>query len=112
MQLEPGMRVRCVVPDGDGLLRFGERYIVQNTHSDGRYITLSGVEWQWQASRFRPVVRVKAGAHRTGIALFRFVLNWWKSLTPEQQAEHLRKQRDSFGKAFAAERHRLAAEAK
>lgn len=61
MQLEPGMRVRCAVPDLCRYLATGGEYTVKELLNDNRYVYLREIYGSWQASRFKPIVRVKMG---------------------------------------------------
>jgi hypothetical protein len=64
MKLEPGMRVRCVRENFD-LLEGGE-YTVSEMWASGTWIKLNEVSGGWLASRFKPVVRVKAPSRVLG----------------------------------------------
>lgn len=62
MQLEPGMRVRCVRHYGaSGRLSQGAEYVVSKR--DGEYVALEGGTALpgWHYTRFKPIVRVKMG---------------------------------------------------
>lgn len=60
IELESGMRVRCVRPDLTGTLQLGVEYLVGDADSLG-YVTLQFTDGWWAARRFKPVIRVKAG---------------------------------------------------
>lgn len=58
MELEPGMRVRCVDACATRL-REGREYTVESTMGD--YISVvGGARCYWHYSRFKPIIRVKA----------------------------------------------------
>ena len=57
IELEPGMRVRCVDAYGTRL-RKGREYTVESTIGD--YVSVVGGARYWRAGRFKPVIRVKA----------------------------------------------------
>jgi len=57
IELEPGMRVRCVDAYGTRL-RKGREYTVEATMGD--YVSVVGEKY-WHRHRFKPVIRVKAG---------------------------------------------------
>lgn len=62
MQLEPGMRVRCVDADGHSGITQGREYRIRNIaiarEAPVVQVTLGGS--YYLASRFKPIVRVKA----------------------------------------------------
>lgn len=62
MQLEPGMRVRCVKPDDAagywGLVK-GGNYVVDEIANGCAYV--DGIRFGWFTWRFKPIFRVKMG---------------------------------------------------
>lgn len=56
IELESGMRVRCVDAYGTRL-RKGREYTVESTMGD--YVSVVGEKY-WHRHRFKPVIRVKA----------------------------------------------------
>jgi hypothetical protein len=110
MNLEQGMRVRCVNNDGVSLrLKLSSEYEVDclRRNSFGDFVVMVGVPGHWKAGRFKPVVRVKAPSIHTGRAAVSFeqmvarACKWFDNLTPEQQAEHREAQRQSWARGEA-----------
>lgn len=69
MQLEPGMRVRCVDIDGmSAYLTLGKEYTVEvpSKSSFGSYVTMRNTEGRFRAGRFKPIFRVKMGRRWVG----------------------------------------------
>jgi len=62
IELKPGMRVRCVVPDCAGKLQLGVEYLVEGADPLG-YVTLQFTGGWWGDWRFKPVIRVKVPPH-------------------------------------------------
>lgn len=60
MQLEPGMRVRCVASGGNRGITNGHNYIVSDVHEDGVFVRLRRDNVWYMHHRFKPIVRVKA----------------------------------------------------
>ncbi len=58
MQLEPGMRVRCVSDGWYPQLKLGEEYIIDSLESYER-VKIIGTG-TFYADRFKPIVRVRA----------------------------------------------------
>lgn len=63
MQLEPGMRVRCVDAEWHTMLTNGAEYVVrsgQKCRIGGTHVYIEGHAFAYYARRFKPVIRVKA----------------------------------------------------
>jgi hypothetical protein len=59
MQLEPGMRVRCVIDKGSmSQLQCGEEYRI--SMRSGPFVSVDKRGPHWFSFRFKPIVRVKA----------------------------------------------------
>lgn len=91
MQLEPGMRVRCVdatAPDGRQHVRLthGKEYSVLDVRPRGGCVEIvddAGLRSGWLADRFKPVVRVKARTCPRGsnpVSVLRAMRRQWTGL--------------------------------
>ncbi len=97
MQLEPGMRVRCVDAGLNHGIVTGSEYVV--AWATEREVFVMGDRIPYHRERFRPVVRVKAPLVYTGKAFDNRdarAVEMFGRLPPEIQAAHRDEQRRSW----------------
>lgn len=103
MNLEPGMRVRCVDAGSCGGLTNGTEYRVLEPRRDAPSAlvrvtggTLPATGATYYTNRFKPIVRVKAKCVRSIDLKIKAAVAWFAALSPDQQAAHVEVQRQSW----------------
>lgn len=65
MQLEPGMRVRCVKAGGNTAIFTGHEYEIKEADRSNTFLRVRGSPQLYFVWRFKPIVRVKMGRAAT-----------------------------------------------